>query len=61
MKTHEKIYNKHKNHAVWLQPGSGPHAYELRCRECNTHIQWISQSQAQVLVAECGFKLPTVN
>jgi len=40
---------KHNNHQVrvHLTRGLGPHYAALRCVDCNRHIQWLSQSQAQ--------------
>jgi hypothetical protein len=27
-----------------INPGRGPHAAELRCRNCDSHVQWLSQA-----------------
>lgn len=47
---------KHLDHQVVIAPGSGPHAYQLRCTECDAHIQWLSQVQAEYLVEEMGWR-----
>lgn len=28
----------------------GPHRYQLRCVECDSHIQWLSKAQYEVIV-----------
>jgi len=40
---------KHAKHETEVRSGAGPHAARLWCVKCNKHIQWISQSQLQVL------------
>jgi hypothetical protein len=43
--------NKHDTHAVSVhltKPGS-KHYAALRCVECNKHIQWLSQQDAEKL------------
>lgn len=34
------------NHEVEIRPGSGPHNYQLWCKVCNKHIQWVSNKDA---------------
>jgi hypothetical protein len=44
---------KHETHAVSVhltKPGS-KHYAALRCVECNTHIQWLSQQDAEIISA----------
>jgi hypothetical protein len=45
---------KHDTHAVRVhltRPGS-KHYAALRCVDCNTHIQWLSQQDAKKLSGE---------
>jgi hypothetical protein len=40
-----------------INPGRGPHAAELRCRNCDAHYQWLAQADHQAIakfVAEIG-------
>jgi hypothetical protein len=43
--------NKHDNHSVkiHLTKEGSKHYAALRCVECNTHIQWLSQQDANKL------------
>lgn len=40
---------RHAQHETELRPGTGPHAARLWCVQCQKHIQWVTQSQAQLL------------
>ena len=45
---------KHETHSVSIhlcKPGS-KHYAALRCIQCNTHIQWLSQQDAEQLKGE---------
>lgn len=35
-----------RDHQMELRKGSGPHAYQLWCTECNKHVQWVSTRDA---------------
>jgi hypothetical protein len=40
-----------------INPGRGPHAAELRCRNCDAHYQWLSHADHQAIakfLAEIG-------
>jgi|TARA_R110002153_G_scaffold192011_1_gene345296 hypothetical protein len=34
------------SHEQELRPGSGPHKYQLWCKVCNKHSQWVTVSDA---------------
>ena len=38
-------------HQVELRKGKGPHAFQLWCKVCNKHIQWVNNTQAIKVVA----------
>ena len=40
---------KHLRHDVDIRPGTGPHAGQLYCLHCDSHIQWLSQSDYDYL------------
>ena len=48
-------FDQHLNHQVVIKPGSGQHAWRLVCRECDTHLQWLSDRDCQALV-DAGFR-----
>ena len=37
-----RIKVDHSEHEMLILPGKGPHAGQLKCKECNSHIQWLS-------------------
>ena len=41
--------NKCENHEQELRLGKGPHAYQLWCKVCNRHTQWLNAKQAVVV------------
>jgi hypothetical protein len=51
----------HNNLAV-IGPGKGPHAYELRCTECDKHRGWVSRRTANFLAESIRvFGVPRTN
>ncbi len=47
MKIFDKTYNKHKDHdSIVRLCHEGPHAAQLRCRECDLWIKWLSLDEA---------------
>jgi len=36
-------------HEQELRPGSGPHRYQLWCKVCNKHTQWVNAKQAFII------------
>lgn len=44
---------KHENHTVsiHLTKPDSKHYAALRCVECNTHIQWLSRQDAEIISA----------
>lgn len=45
----EQRYQKHNDHVVLLRSvifRNGTAHWELRCRECDDHIQWVSAAEA---------------
>ena len=49
MKTIRTPQQRHAQHQVEVRPGSGPHPAQLWCRQCQRHVQWITQAQAELL------------
>ena len=41
-----------KNHEVEIQRGRGPHTYELRCKVCDKHLQWLSTRSTLHLMSD---------
>ncbi len=45
--------SKHDTHDMQIhltRPNASRHWAALRCQQCNTHIQWLSQQDTQTLV-----------
>jgi len=42
----------HTNHEVEVVEGRGPHAGEIRCRQCVIHIQWLTKKHYEILRQE---------
>jgi predicted nuclease of predicted toxin-antitoxin system len=49
---------KHDQHKmrIHLTRGLGPHYAALRCVQCNSHIQWLSQKDVKLLEGELNDK-----
>jgi hypothetical protein len=45
------IAKRCEHHPVELRKGVGPHAFQLWCKTCNKHIQWVNSRQAIKVVA----------
>ena len=43
------------NHQIELRKGSGPHAYQLWCKVCNKHVQWISAVDALKITGKYSY------
>ena len=41
---------RHATHETQVRAGSGPHSGQLWCVKCRKHIQWITQTQYQLLL-----------
>ena len=48
------LSQKHDLHDVIVGPGSGPHYASLQCVNCNVHIAWLSEAQANIAVKHIG-------
>jgi hypothetical protein len=47
------LLDRHDSHPMQIHlttPGATKHWAALRCRQCNTHIQWLSQTNTQQLI-----------
>ena len=53
---HSKSAEIHDNHNVTVQyePTGSRQVARLRCLDCNTHLKWLSQSQAQEICRVLG-------
>ena len=51
-----QLAQQHHDHRMWVQyeSANGPHRAQLRCRDCNTWLKWLSESQAQEICRVLG-------
>tara|TARA_R110000787_G_scaffold220304_1_gene329080 strand:+ start:525 stop:689 length:165 start_codon:yes stop_codon:yes gene_type:complete len=40
------VASKHSTHQMEVRKGKGPHEYQLWCKACNKHVQWVNAKQA---------------
>ena len=45
----KRIKIDHTYHEMLILPGKGPHAGQIKCKECGSHIQWLSQKDYAML------------
>jgi hypothetical protein len=50
-------YDRHGAHECTITTGTGKHAYQLRCKECDSFIQWLNFDQALMLVKDGDVQL----
>jgi len=46
------VWEIHNDHEFTITEGTAPHAYQLRCKQCDAHIQWLNFSQALMLIKD---------
>jgi hypothetical protein len=47
---------RHQDHRIWVQyqPDGHHHRAQLRCRDCNAWLKWLSAEQAQEICLVLG-------
>jgi hypothetical protein len=51
-----QLAERHQNHGMFVQyhDTTGPHRAQLRCRDCNAWLKWLSAEQAQEICRVMG-------
>lgn len=51
-----QLAKRHQNHGMFVQyqPDGHTHRAQLRCRDCNAWLKWLSTSQAQEICSVLG-------